>query len=104
MRHTCTYIIRDESQFIHLGVKSAVVVDIGGTTTDVGTLVGGFPREASFRVKVGEVQTNFRMPDVFSIGLGGGSLVKTDMSGKVGVGQKHLVCFTLTAHYSSQNN
>ena len=61
------------------------MVDIGGTTTDVGTLVGGFPREASFRVRVAEVQTNFRMPDVFSIGLGGGSLVKREPSKKVRV-------------------
>lgn len=34
------------------GKKNAVVVDIGGTTTDVGVLVNGFPREASSQVKV----------------------------------------------------
>ncbi len=60
------------------GVKEAMVVDIGGTTSDVGMLVHGFPREASIAVKVGGVRTNFRMPDVFSFGLGGGSLVKHD--------------------------
>ena len=88
------YVTSNEPHFIPLGVKNAVVADIGGTSTDVGTLVGGFPREASFRVKVGEVQTNFRMPDVFSIGLGGGSLVTRDKSGKVGVKQKHLIFST----------
>jgi N-methylhydantoinase A/oxoprolinase/acetone carboxylase beta subunit len=59
-------------------VKEAIVVDIGGTTSDVGMLVHGFPREASIAVKVGGVRTNFRMPDVYSFGLGGGSLVKRD--------------------------
>ncbi|XP_046585197.1 uncharacterized protein LOC124292189 [Haliotis rubra] len=56
-------------------IKDAIVVDIGGTTTDVGVLKNGFPREASSHVKIGGVRTNFRMPDVLSIGLGGGSYV-----------------------------
>jgi N-methylhydantoinase A/oxoprolinase/acetone carboxylase beta subunit len=65
------------------GLTDAIVLDVGGTTTDGGVLVGGFPREASFEVSVGGVRTNFRMPDVVSIGLGGGSLVSAD-GGAVG--------------------
>jgi N-methylhydantoinase A/oxoprolinase/acetone carboxylase beta subunit len=57
------------------GLTDAIVVDIGGTTSDVGVLTHGFPREASVAVDVGGVRTNFRMPDVYSVGLGGGSLV-----------------------------
>jgi N-methylhydantoinase A/oxoprolinase/acetone carboxylase beta subunit len=57
------------------GVSDAIVVDIGGTTSDVGALHKGFPRPATVAVEVGGVRTNFRMPDVFSFGLGGGSLV-----------------------------
>lgn len=57
------------------GLMDAIVVDIGGTTSDVGVLTHGFPREASVVVNVGGVRTNFRMPDVYSVGLGGGSLV-----------------------------
>lgn len=60
------------------GLKEAMVVDIGGTTSDVGMLLQGFPREASMVVHVGGVRTNFRMPDVYSFGLGGGSLVIED--------------------------
>ncbi len=56
--------------------ENAVVVDIGGTTTDVGVLARGFPRESAVAVDVGGVRTNFRMPDVLAIGLGGGSLVR----------------------------
>lgn len=67
------------------GVDDAIVVDIGGTTSDVGSLQKGFPRQATVAVEVGGVRTNFRMPDVFSIGLGGGSLV-IDGDGGVKVG------------------
>ncbi len=59
-------------------LKDAVVVDIGGTTSDVGVLAQGFPREASVAVRIGGVRTNFRMPDVLSFGLGGGSHVQMD--------------------------
>jgi N-methylhydantoinase A/oxoprolinase/acetone carboxylase beta subunit len=60
------------------GIADCAVVDIGGTTSDVGVLQHGFPREASVAVEIGGVRTNFRMPDVFSMGLGGGSIVRTD--------------------------
>jgi N-methylhydantoinase A/oxoprolinase/acetone carboxylase beta subunit len=58
------------------GLKDAMVIDVGGTTTDVGQLRHGFPREANSVVEVGGVRTLFRMPDLLSIGLGGGSLVR----------------------------
>jgi len=60
------------------GEKEAMVVDIGGTTSDVGMLMQGFPRESAVAVDIGGVRTNFRMPDVLAIGLGGGSLVRDD--------------------------
>lgn len=60
------------------GLKDAIVIDIGGTTTDIGVLQGGFPRVAALAVDIGGVRTNFRMPDTLSIGLGGGSMVELD--------------------------
>jgi N-methylhydantoinase A/oxoprolinase/acetone carboxylase beta subunit len=60
------------------GLDNCAVVDVGGTTTDVGVLNQGFPREASGEVSVSGVRTNFRMPDVLSIGIGGGSLIRED--------------------------
>ena len=57
------------------GINDAIVADVGGTTTDVGMLIAGFPRESSWNVEIGGVRSNFRMPDVLAIGLGGGSLV-----------------------------
>jgi len=60
------------------GAKEAMVVDLGGTTSDVGMLLRGFPREASVAVDIAGVRTNFRMPDVYSFGLGGGSIVSQE--------------------------
>jgi len=60
------------------GIEDAMVCDVGGTTADVGCLINGFPREANNVVEVGGVRTLFRMPDLLSIGLGGGSIVASD--------------------------
>lgn len=57
------------------GLQTCAVVDIGGTTADIGLLNAGFPRETANEVKVAGIRTNFRMPDVLSIGIGGGSIV-----------------------------
>ena len=65
-------------------LQDAIVVDIGGTTTDIGVLHKGFPRESQLAVEIGGVSTNFRMPDLISIGLGGGSRVHTDDEVRVG--------------------
>jgi N-methylhydantoinase A/oxoprolinase/acetone carboxylase beta subunit len=71
------------------GVKDALVVDVGGTTSDLGALKAGFPREANAVVQVGGVRTLFRMPDLLSIGLGGGSHV-TDFDGRITIGPRSV--------------
>ncbi|KAG6333941.1 hypothetical protein ID866_5152 [Astraeus odoratus] len=84
--------------------QSALVVDIGGTTTDIGMLLfvawfpvlfssydlqrpSGFPRQAAAHHELCGVLLNFSMPHVTSIGLGGGSHVRQDPgTNKVTVG------------------
>jgi N-methylhydantoinase A/oxoprolinase/acetone carboxylase beta subunit len=56
----------------------ALVIDVGGTTTDIGSLRQGFPREANSVVEIGGVRTLFRMPDLLSLGLGGGTIVRRE--------------------------
>jgi N-methylhydantoinase A/oxoprolinase/acetone carboxylase beta subunit len=68
------------------GLADCAVVDVGGTTSDVGILQHGFPREAAVVVEIGGVRTNFRMPDVLSLGIGGGSLVDGSEVGPQSVG------------------
>lgn len=51
--------------------------NIGGTTTDVGLLLAnGFPRQAAAYSEFAGIRMNFSCPDVKSIGLGGGSVVR----------------------------
>ncbi|OJJ38347.1 hypothetical protein ASPWEDRAFT_24289 [Aspergillus wentii DTO 134E9] len=53
-----------------------LVIDVGGTTSDVcALLLSGFPRQAPNFVEVGGVWTAFSMPEVLSVGLGGGSRI-----------------------------
>ncbi|WP_409056210.1 hydantoinase/oxoprolinase N-terminal domain-containing protein [Streptomyces sp. SYP-A7185] len=60
------------------GLGDCAVVDVGGTTADIGVLTGGFPREAGGESEAAGIRTNFRIPDVLSLGIGGGSLVSRD--------------------------
>ncbi|HUY99516.1 MAG TPA: hydantoinase/oxoprolinase family protein [Thermomicrobiaceae bacterium] len=66
------------------GLQDGIVVDVGGTSTDVGILVHGFPRESAIAVDIGGVRTNFRMPDLISIALGGGSRIRHDGALRIG--------------------
>lgn len=66
--------------------SDALVVDVGGTTTDIGVLVNSFPRESSLAVEIGGARTNFRMPDLVSIGLGGGTIVRIQEDGSFTIG------------------
>lgn len=63
------------------GLEDALVMDIGGTTTDLGFLVRGFPRESALPREIGGVLTNSHMPDILSIALGGGTVVRESEAG-----------------------
>jgi N-methylhydantoinase A/oxoprolinase/acetone carboxylase beta subunit len=63
------------------GAADALVADVGGTSTDIGVLANGFPRESSYGVEIGGIRTNFRMPDLVTIALGGGTVVSGGRDG-----------------------
>ncbi|KAI5296216.1 hypothetical protein KEM52_005086 [Ascosphaera acerosa] len=65
-----------------------LVMDVGGTTTDICALLpSGFPRKAPNFVEIGGVRTAFSIPEVRSVGLGGGSRVHVDeITGAVSIG------------------
>ncbi len=84
------------------GLAEAIVVDVGGTSTDIGVLTSGFPRESAIPVEIGGVRTNFRMPDLLAVALGGGTVIGGSTDGtdlKIGpesVGHKlstEALCF-----------
>src|SRR5262249_26948221 len=57
------------------GNSDSLVIDVGGTSPSGGVLVKGVPRQASQGVEIGAIRTNFRMPDLVTIALGGGSVI-----------------------------
>jgi len=57
-------------------LDNAIVVDIGGTSTDVGLVRRGFPIRSVNKSNIGGVSLNFPMPDVLSVALGGGSIIR----------------------------
>lgn len=70
--------------------EAMMVVDVGGTTTDVGLLLAnGFPRQQAAYSELSGVRMNFSYPDVKSIGLGGGSLVRR-VAGTLQVGPESV--------------
>jgi N-methylhydantoinase A/oxoprolinase/acetone carboxylase beta subunit len=57
------------------GATDTLIADVGGTSTDIGILTNGYPRESSVATEIGGIRTNFRMPDLVAIALGGGTIV-----------------------------
>lgn len=63
--------------------QAMMVVDIGGTTTDIGLLLAnGFPRQQAAYSELAGVRMNFSCPDIKSIGLGGGSIIRKGANGR----------------------
>lgn len=55
--------------------KNCIVVDIGGTSTDVGIVKDGLVRRSFNLTKIGGISLNFLVPNILSIALGGGSKI-----------------------------
>ena len=71
------------------GIRNGLVIDIGGTTSDIGVIVDDYPRESTDPVEIGGIRTNFRMVDIVSVGVGGGSVVSSH-DGEVKVGPESV--------------
>ena len=65
--------------------EDVIVLDIGGTTSDIGLLqANGFPRQRAAYSDLEGVRMNFPGPDIRSVGLGGGSIVRREEKLTVG--------------------
>ena len=60
------------------GCQDAIIVDIGGTSTDIGLIQQGFPLRQIGNTHIGGVNLNFPMPNVTSLALGGGTVLQRD--------------------------
>ena len=66
-------------------MKDAIIVDIGGTSTDIGIVLNGFARRSLAESRIAGIQLNFTMPDVISIAIGGGSYIR-QIDNKIKIG------------------
>ncbi len=71
------------------GLNQAVIVDIGGTSTDIGVVENGFPRYSFESAKIAGIQTDYMLPEIQVLALGGGSQIKTQNT-KIQIGPESL--------------
>ena len=72
-------------------VPSALIVDIGGTTTDVTILHGGSPCIGEKGSRIGQWQTHVDSVEMFTVGIGGDSLVRRTGSGELKIGPRRVL-------------
>ncbi len=82
------------------GRADLLVVDMGGTTTDLAVLHQGQPRTNRQGAWVGGWRTLVRAVDTRSVGLGGDSHVVLERSGELRVGPERVVPLSLAAYES----
>jgi len=73
------------------GVETALVVDMGGTTTDLTLIDGGRIQAMEQSATVGEYRTCVRTIRARSFGLGGDSLIKFDHWQKLSLGPERVL-------------
>ncbi len=76
---------------------TALIVDVGGTTTDVAMLEDGRPRLAPEGCQIGDWQTHIEAVDMFTGGIGGDSQVKVDQEGRLSVGPGRVIPLAMAA-------
>ncbi|CAF0859847.1 unnamed protein product [Adineta steineri] len=58
------------------GIKNGIVIDVGGTSLDIGVLVDGRPRQTHANVKLTDnIRVNVALADTISVTLGGGTII-----------------------------
>ncbi|MDM3871401.1 hydantoinase/oxoprolinase family protein [Porticoccus sp. W117] len=75
-----------------------VLSDIGGTTSDIATVINGWPKLNEQGSEVGGFRTLVRAIDMQTFGLGGDSKAEVDFEGVVSLGNNRVVPMSLLAH------
>ena len=83
---------------VHLSGRSdCLVMDIGGTTTDVAHVAGGRPTLRADGARVGDWTTHVRAAEVFTVGLGGDSRIRVDATGRLRIGPQRSTSWSVAA-------
>ncbi|HGJ66661.1 TPA: hydantoinase/oxoprolinase family protein [bacterium] len=79
------------------GVDTGIVVDMGGTTTDIAIIRNGIPNVKIDGAIVGGWRTSIRAADIQTSGLGGDSHITLDRSGKVTLSPQRVIPICLAS-------
>ncbi len=71
------------------GCEDCVIVDIGGTSTDIAIMEGGFPQIQFNGASVGRWRTRVKAVDMYTVALGGDSRIRLD-GNKVLIGPERV--------------
>lgn len=78
--------------------KEGIVVDMGGTTTDIAVLENGIPSLNREGARVGGWLTRVQAADISTVGIGGDSYLQVDTDGILHVGPQRVFPLSLAAH------
>ena len=73
------------------GLTTALVADMGGTTTDIALVSGGMPEVSAEGALVGGWRTRVQALDVRTVGLGGDSRIRVEAGARVTIGPDRAV-------------
>jgi len=79
------------------GIQTGIVVDMGGTTTDIAILRDGVPQVKAGGATVGKWRTSIRAADIQTSGLGGDSHIILDREEKIILSTRRVVPLSLAA-------
>ena len=66
--------------------SDSLVIDVGGTTTDIAMIEGGHPLLAAEGCRIGRWKTHIEAVDMYTAGIGGDSHVHIDRTGRLIIG------------------
>ena len=80
------------------GLDNALVLDVGGTTTDLALVLDGKVTISETGASVSGYQTAVKAANLLSIGLGGDSYIQLDRKNETSIGPERVVPLSYLAH------
>lgn len=77
-------------------IASCVLIDMGGTTTDIAVIDGGSARRSGRGAVVGRYRTSIEAIDIITLGLGGDSRIAWER-GRITVGPERIIPISILA-------
>lgn len=84
------------------GLDDCLVVDMGGTSTDIALMDGGFPRIAREGAAVAGWRTRVSSIDATTVALGGDSEISSDLQGDMRIGPERVLPLALAGELKKE--